>query len=114
MWQQIYDPLGNGALSALLAATPILFFLVALTLLKLKGLNAALLTMALAFLVALFGFGMPVAKILAAAAFGILGGFWPIGAIVLMAVWLYKLAVKSGKFEVIRGSIAVISQDQRI
>jgi lactate permease len=114
MWQQIYDPLGNGFLSALLAALPILFFLVALTVLKLKGLNAALLTAAVAFLVAFFAFSMPAEKILAAAAFGMLGGFWPIGAIVLMAVWLYKLAVKSGKFEVIRGSIAVISEDQRI
>lgn len=114
MWQQIYDPLSSAALSALLAAFPILFFLAALTLLKLKGLSAALLTLALAFIVAFFGFGMPGEKILAAAAFGMLSGFWPIGAIVLMAVWLYKLAVKSGKFEVIRGSIAVISQDQRI
>jgi lactate permease len=114
MWQQIYDPLGSAALSALLAASPILFFLVALTLLKLKGLSAALLTLALAFIVAFFGFGMPGEKILAAAGFGVLSGFWPIGAIVLLAVWLYKLAVKSGKFEVIRGSIAVISQDQRI
>ena len=114
MWQQIYDPLGNGLLSALAAAFPILFFLVALTLLKLKGLNAALLTLVLAFIVAFFVFGMPLEKIFAAAVFGMLGGFWPIGAIVLMAVWLYKLAVKSGKFEVIRGSIAVISEDQRI
>ena len=114
MWQQIYDPLGNGLLSALAAAFPILFFLVALTLLKLKGLNAALLTLGLAFIVAFFVFGMPLEKIFAAAVFGMLGGFWPIGAIVLMAVWLYKLAVKSGKFEVIRGSIAVISEDQRI
>lgn len=114
MWQQIYDPLGNGFLSAALAALPILFFLVALTLLKLKGLNAALLTLALALLVAFFGFDMPLEKVLAAAAFGMLSGFWPIGAIVLMAVWLYKLAVTSGKFEVIRGSIAVVSEDQRI
>jgi len=114
MWQQIYDPLGNSFLSAALAALPILFFVVALTLLKLKGLNAALLTLVLALLVALFGFGMPLEKVLAAAAFGMLSGFWPIGAIVLMAVWLYKLAVKSGKFEVIRGSIAVVSEDQRI
>lgn len=79
MWQQTYDPLGNPILSALLAAFPILFFLVALTLLKLKGLYAALLTLALAFLVAFLGFAMPIEKILAAAAFGMLGGFWPVG-----------------------------------
>ncbi|WP_287028332.1 lactate permease LctP family transporter [Pseudomonas sp. UBA6310] len=114
MWQQTYDPLGNAYLSALLAAVPILFFLFALTVLKLKGLNAALLTLAISLVGTLLLFGMPPASILAAAAFGFLSGLWPIGYIVLMAVWLYKLAVKSGKFEVIRGSIATISEDQRV
>jgi len=114
MWQQTYDPLGNAYLSALLAAVPILFFLFALTVLKLKGLNAALLTLAISLVGTLRLFGMPPASILAAAAFGFLSGLWPIGYIVLMAVWLYKLAVKSGKFEVIRGSIATISEDQRV
>ncbi|WP_186365096.1 L-lactate permease, partial [Siminovitchia fortis] len=45
---------------------------------------------------------------------GISNGLWPIGYIVIMAVWLYKIAVKSGKFDVIRSSIAGISQDQRL
>jgi L-lactate permease len=34
--------------------------------------------------------------------------------IVIMAVWLYKIAVKTGKFDIIRGSIANISEDQRL
>lgn len=114
MWQQLYDPLGNAYLSALVAAVPILFFLAALTLLKLKGLTASLLTLGIAVVSSLFLFGMPLGKILSAALLGIANGLWPIGYIVLMAVWLYKLAVKSGKFEVIRGSIATISEDQRI
>lgn len=114
MWQQIYDPLGNPYLSALLAAIPILFFLLALTLLKLKGLTASMLALVVAVLTALLVFGMPLHSIVGATIFGILSGLWPIGYIVLMAVWLYKLAVKSGKFEVIRGSIATVSEDQRI
>lgn len=114
MWQQIYDPLGNPFLSALVAAVPILFFLFALTVLKLKGLNAAVITLALSIVMSFAVSGMPLGKIIGAAGFGILSGFWPIGYIVLMAVWLYKLAVKSGKFDIIRGSIAVISDDQRI
>ena len=95
MWQQIYDPLGNGYLFSPARCLPDPVFLVALTVLKLKGLNAALLTLGLAVLVVFLGFGMPLEKIVAAIAFGMLSGFWPIGAIVLMAVWLYKLAVKS-------------------
>ena len=114
MWQHLYDPLGNAYLSALLAATPILFFLLALTLLKLKGMTAAILALGIAAAMAALLFGMPLASILGAALFGILSGLWPIGYIILTAVWLYKLAVKSGKFEVIRGSIATISDDQRI
>lgn len=74
MWRQLYDPLGNSLLSALLAASPIPFFLVALTALRLKGLNAALLAIGLAVLVASLGAGMPVEKVIAAAAFGVLGG----------------------------------------
>jgi lactate permease len=114
MWQQAYDPLGNAYLSALAAASPILFFLAALTLLKLNGLIAASITLALSVVVSRFLLGMPIEQILAAGVFGIANGLWPIGYIVLMAVWLYKLAVKSGKFDVIRGSIATISEDQRI
>lgn len=114
MWQQLYDPLGNSFLSALVAAFPILFFLGALTVLKLKGLNAAIITLAISVVLVLLVTGMPLEKIMAAAVFGILSGLWPIGYIVLMAVWLYKLAVKSGKFDVIRASIATISDDQRI
>ncbi len=114
MWQQIYDPLESPYLSALAAAFPILFFLFALTVLKLKGLNAAIGTLAISIVLSFVVIDMPLGKILGAAIFGILSGLWPIGYIVLMAVWLYKLAVKSGKFDVIRASIATISDDQRI
>jgi lactate permease len=114
VWQQVYDPMGNANLSALLAAVPVLFFLLALTVLKLKGLTAALLAVVVSAAVSFFVFGMPMQNIVGAAVFGIANGVFPIGFIVLMAVWLYKLAIRSGKFEVIRGSIATVSEDQRI
>ncbi len=114
MWHQNYDPLGNANLSALLAALPVLVFLLALTVLRLKGLTAALLAMGVSALVSSLVFGMPLDTLLGAALLGIANGVFPISFIVLMAVWLYKLAIRSGKFEVIRGSIATISEDQRI
>lgn len=114
MWQQVYDPLGSVGLSALLAALPVLFFLLALTVLKLKGLTAALLAVLLSATVSMLGFGMPATQVAGAAFLGFANGMFPIGFIVLMAVWLYKLTIRSGKFEVIRGSIAAISEDQRI
>lgn len=114
MWQQNYDPLANTYLSALMGALPVLVFLLALTVLRLKGLTAALLAVAVSIAVSWFGFGMPLGEITGAALLGIANGIFPISFIVLMAVWLYKLAIRSGKFEVIRGSIATISDDQRI
>ncbi|RYF32531.1 MAG: L-lactate permease, partial [Comamonadaceae bacterium] len=113
-WPQTYDPLGSIDLSALCAALPVLFFLLALTVLKLKGLTAALVALALSAAVSWFVFGMPAQAIAGAAVLGIANGVFPIGFIVLMAVWLYRLAIRSGKFEVIRGSIATVSEDQRI
>lgn len=114
MWQQNYDPLGNPNLSALLAALPVLVFLLALTVLRLKGLTAALLAVVVSVLVSALVFGMPAGTIAGAGLLGIANGVFPISFIVLMAVWLYKLAIRSGKFDVIRGSIATISEDQRI
>lgn len=114
MWQQNYDPLGSPNLSALLAALPVLVFLLALTVFRLKGLTAALLAVVVSAAVSTLVFGMPSGTIAGAALFGIASGIFPISFIVLMAVWLYKLAIRSGKFDVIRSSIATVSQDQRI
>lgn len=114
MWQQIYDPFGNLFISAFAAILPILFFLLALTVLKMKGIIASFLTLAVSFIVAVFFFHMPAAKAVSAVLLGIANGLWPIGYIVLMAVWLYKISVKTGKFKVIRASISGISSDQRL
>lgn len=114
MWEQLYDPFGNEYVSALVALTPILFFLLALTVFKMKGILAAFLTLAVSFFVSVLAFHMPVEKAIFSVLLGIGSGLWPIGYIVLMAVWLYKIAVKTGKFTIIRSSIAGISPDQRI
>ncbi|WP_326502425.1 lactate permease LctP family transporter [Rothia nasimurium] len=114
MWQQVYDPLNNQALSALVAAVPILAFLLGLTVLKMKGLHAALVSLASAVALAVLVFGMPFASSLSAIGYGFLSGMWPIGWIVLMAVWLYRITVRAGNFEVIRGSVSAVSADQRI
>ncbi|MCW2292342.1 lactate permease [Pseudomonas sp. BIGb0408] len=114
MWPQNYDPLGNPNLSALLAALPVLVFLLALTVFRLKGLTAALLAVVVSAAVSALVFAMPSSAIAGAAIFGILSGVFPISFIVLMAVWLYKLAIRSGKFEIIRSSIATVSEDQRV
>lgn len=113
-WQQLYSPLGSLGLSALAAVIPIVFFFLALAVFRLKGHVAGSITLGLSMLVAIFAFQMPVDMALAAAGYGFLYGLWPIAWIIVAAVFLYKLTVKSGQFEVIRSSVLSITDDQRL
>ena len=113
-WQQLYSPLGSLGLSALAAVIPIVFFFLALAVFRLKGHVAGSITLALSILVATFAFQMPVDMAFAAAGYGFLYGLWPIAWIIVAAVFLYKLTVKSGQFEVIRSSVLSITDDQRL
>ncbi|MEX3918951.1 lactate permease LctP family transporter [Paraburkholderia sp. BR10872] len=113
-WYQIYTPLGSLWLSALVAAIPILFFFVALAGLRMKGHVAAAITLLLALAVAIFEYGMPVRQALISAGFGFAYGIWPIAWIIVTAVFLYKIVVKTGQFEIIRASVLSITDDQRL
>ena len=113
-WNQVYDPLGNIWLSSLFAAVPIIFFFVALTFLKLKGYVAGTITVALALAVAILLYGMPVQMALASGVFGFFYGLWPIAWIIIAAVFLYKVSVETGQFEIIRRSILSVTEDQRL
>ncbi|GGU58223.1 L-lactate permease [Pseudomonas laurentiana] len=113
-WQQIYSPLGSLGLSAMAAVIPIVFFFLALAVFRLKGHVAGSITLALSILVAIFAFQMPADMAFAAAGYGFAYGLWPIAWIIVAAVFLYKLTVKSGQFEVIRSSVLSITDDQRL
>ncbi|AMO78816.1 lactate permease LctP family transporter [Pseudomonas citronellolis] len=113
-WQQIYTPLGSLGLSALVAVIPIVFFFLALAVFRLKGHVAGTITLILSIVVAIAAYGMPVGKALGAAFYGFLYGLWPIAWIIVAAVFLYKLTVKSGQFEIIRSSVLSITSDQRL
>ena len=113
-WQQLYSPLGSLGLSALAAVIPIVFFFFALAVFRMKGHVAGSITLGLSILVAIFAFQMPADMALAAAGYGFAYGLWPIAWIIVAAVFLYKLTVKSGQFEVIRSSVLSITDDQRL
>ena len=114
MWQQVYDPLHSTVLSALVAAAPIILFLLSLTVFKLTGIKSALLSLAAALGIGIFVFGLPVSAGAGSILYGFLAGMWPIGWIVLMAVWLYRISVRAGNFDIVRSSVSAISTDQRI
>lgn len=114
MWQQIYNPFDNILLSALVAFLPILCFLLSLVVFKLKGYQAGFLTLILSSVVALFAYDMPFSLLGASFIQGFANGIWPIAWIIIAAIFLYKLSIKSGSFEVIKQSVMSITPDHRI
>ncbi|PFZ08188.1 L-lactate permease [Bacillus pseudomycoides] len=113
-WTQVYDPFGNIWISAAVALIPIIFFFLALAVFRMKGYVAGLITVVLTILVALFAYKMPFTMAMAATGYGFAYGLWPIAWIIVMSVFLYKISVKTGQFDVIRASVLSITNDHRL
>ncbi|MPR35922.1 L-lactate permease [Salmonirosea aquatica] len=113
-WQQVIDPFGNIGLSALLAVVPILFIFWALIIRKMKGYQASLIATVLAILIAISAYGMPVKLALLSTVNGALYGLFPICWIIITAVFLFNITVRSGQFQVIKHYMASITSDRRL
>jgi lactate permease len=113
-WTQIYTPLGNLYLSALVAAIPVVALLGALAFFHVKAHIAALIGLALAVGIAVGVYGMPLSMAGASAAYGAAFGLLPIGWIILNAIFIYDITVKTGKFEVVKDTIGGLAGDRRI
>jgi lactate permease len=112
-WVQAYDPFQSPWLSTLAAAAPVIALL-GLLAMGVHAHRAAVAGLAMALAVAMACFGMPARAALAAAGYGACFGLLPIGWIVVAAVFLYQLTVRSGQFEIVKRSVAAISPDRRI
>ena len=112
-WVQVYDPVGSPLVSTLLAGLPIIALL-GLLAAGLDAAKSALVGLLIALAVAVFGFGMPASVALASAGYGACFGLLPIGWIVVGAVFLFHLTVKSGQFEIVKRSVAALSPDRRV
>lgn len=113
-WTQNYNPTGSAFVSTALAALPIVVLLGSLGLLRWSAPRAAAAGLATALAVAVIVFGMPWPMAAASAAYGAGFGLFPIGWIVLNAVFLYSLTVETGRFEIVKWSVAELSSDRRI
>jgi lactate permease len=113
-WTQVIDPFHNIALSALVAVLPILFIFWALIIKKMKGYKASLFAVLIALLIAVFIYGMPVRLALLSSMHGALYGVFPICWIVVTAVYLFNITVKSGQLEIIKHFMASITSDRRL
>lgn len=114
MWHQTSNPLHNIFLSALVAAIPIILLFILLLSRKISALLATILTLFAALIIAVVIFTMPVHLAAFSAMYGILTGLFPIGWIVLNAVFLYNISVASGGFAIVRDSIESITPDRRL
>ncbi len=113
-WQMNVDPLDNIGLSALVAAIPIIFLFWALAIKRMKGHFAALGGTGLALLIALSVYKMPVDLAVLSTLYGGAFGLFPVCWIVITALFIYNMSVKTGQFEVIKNSLASISDDRRL
>jgi lactate permease len=114
MWNQVYNPLGNEWLSTLVAAIPVVVLLVLIASGKVKAHLAAAIALVAAICIAIWAFTMPAPLALRASVFGLVTGFFPIGWIVLNVIFLYRLAVEKGSFELLQRTIGGVSPDRRI
>ncbi|MEV4641834.1 L-lactate permease [Actinoplanes sp. NPDC049548] len=111
----VTDPVGDSvALSALFAVMPLLTLFVLLGAVRMRAWLAGLISLAVALVVAVAIYSMPVGQALLSATEGAAFGFFPILWIVINAIWVYNLTVVSGHFDVLRRSMERVSPDMRI
>ena len=115
MWQHNYEPL-SGSLggSAVMAAIPIFVLFLMLGVFRRPAWMSALSALVSAFIVALALYGMPLKLALISIVYGAAFGLFPIAWIVFAAIMLYRLAVDTGKFEIIKDSVGGLSSDRRL
>jgi lactate permease len=116
MFQQLLTPVGDRlGLSFLVALLPIVTVLVCLGLLKRPAWQAALAGLAVGFLIAVTIWRMPVGMAAAAALNGAVFALWPVMWIVINALFLYNIAVASGRFEAFRAWVSThLPNDRRV
>ena len=114
MWNQVYNPFSSGTLSTIVAAIPVVVLLVLIATNKVKAHVAAIIALVLANLVAIYAFTMPANMSVRASLLGVVTGFFPIGWIVLNVIFMYRLTVDSGRFEILQRAIGGVTNDRRL
>lgn len=115
MYVQQYAPvLGSLAWSSLVAALPLLVLFVLLGGLRVRAWLASIVALVVSLLVAIVVYAMPVGQALLAGTEGAVFGFFPILWIVINALWIYRMTVRTGHFDVLRRSFSSVSDDQRV
>lgn len=113
-WLQSYDPTHRWWLSTFFAALPLLALLIALLGPRLKAHVSAILALAVAFAVVLGIYRMPVSLALLATAYGAAYGIFPIFWIIFPVIFLYRLTIRAGRFELLQQCLVGVTEDSRL
>ena len=115
MWQHNYHPIGGSlAASAIVAAIPIVVLFLMLGVWRKPSWMSALSALASALVIALVAYGMPLQLAALSTIYGAAYGLFPIAWIVFSSIMLYRLAVDTGKFEIIKDSVGSLTDDRRL
>jgi lactate permease len=114
MWNQVYNPFNNTVLSTIAAAIPVVTLLVLIASGKVKAHIAAIIALVAANLIAIFIFTMPANMSIRASLLGVVAGFFPIGWIVLNVIFLYRITVATGRFDLLQRAIGGVTEDRRL
>src|SRR5947209_11593497 len=115
MYRQVLDPVSHSlGLTSIFAVLPLVVLFVLLGVIRMKAWLASLITLAVAIVVALAVYSMPIGQAGDAALEGAAFGLWPIVWIVINALWIYNMTEETGHFAVLRRAFGAVSDDQRV
>jgi lactate permease len=114
MWNQIYNPLGSATLSTIAAAIPVVTLLVLIASGKVKAHIAAIIALIVANIITIAVYSMPANMSIRASLLGVVVGFFPIGWIVLNVIFLYRVTVETGRFELLKRAVGGVTEDRRL
>jgi len=115
MYRQILDPVAHSlAWSSLAAVLPLAALFLMLGVLRVRAWMASLASLAVAIVIAVAVYRMPIGQAALAGSEGAVFGFYPILWIVINAIWVYQMTVQTGHFDVLRRSFATVSDDHRV
>jgi lactate permease len=114
VWSHAYDPFGSPLLSTLVAMLPLAVLLGLLAIAGWTAQRAAVAGLLTALAIAIGAVGMPADAACAAAVHGAAFGLFPIGWIIVTAMFLYSLSVESGALEIMKRSVTRLSADHRV
>ncbi len=101
-------------LKFILALLPIIWLIVAMSILKWPGYRACFMALVVTIVIAVFGWKLSIINTATAALEGICNALWPIIIVILAALFTYNLTLKTGAMEKIKAMLAGVSTDRRI